>query len=370
MRRHGGTLAAALVAAVVCSGGSCKHGDSAAEPETPPVHVHCAPAVRTTLHEVRTVRGTVIAAPDHDATVAPQIPGRLLRVAVREGDPVTAGAILAEVESQQVADALLQARAQLAQTNAALHNAQIANERLQHLFERGIAARQEVDDAAARRAEAEATVASARAAVDLAERNRERATLRSPIAGVVIRVVRRAGELVDGTPATPVVEVADPNALEFLGSAAPADLVRLSAGQSATVRFDALPGQNFRASVRSVAPSVDPTSGVGSVRLTLLIDSVRPPFGLFGTAAVDVGNRADVLVVPESAVRNAPSGGAEVVVCDGDHARARAVMLGTRQDGLAEVREGLSPGDRVVTQGALGLADGAAIVVVPGDAGT
>ena len=53
----------------------------------------------------------------------------------------------------------------------------------------------------------------------MARRQLERTTVRSPLSGVVLHVFRKSGELVDGTPATPILEVGDPSALELVGTA-------------------------------------------------------------------------------------------------------------------------------------------------------
>lgn len=341
------------------------HQASSTPGAPPAIGVRCASVERVALQETRTLRGTVVAAPDRDAVVAPQVPGRLVRVLVREGDPVPLGATIAQVENQPLQDALVQARAHLAQAEAAAQNAELAYNRSQHLYERGISARQEVDDATARRSDTQSAVTAARAAVASAALNVERATVRSPIAGVVVRLMRRAGELVDGTPTTPVLEIADPQALELLASAAPSDLVFLRSGQRGEVRFDALPGHRMAAVVRAVSPAVDPVSGVGSVRLTLSADTIRPPFGLFGAVTVETGQRTGVLVVPAAALRSAGVAGSEVVLCEKGRAHVRLVEVGERQAEKVEITRGLAPGDRVVADNLVGLADGSPIAESP-----
>ncbi len=331
------------------------------EPAMLPAMVHCEPLTRARVEDLRTLRGNVVPQPDHDATVSPQVSGRILRVLVREGDEVRADAVIAEIESQPLHDALTQARAQLTTARAQEHNASVGLTRSQRLFDRGIAARQEVDDATARLGESGAAVSAARAAVDVATRNVARASVRAPIAGTVVRVLRRAGELVDGTPATPVLEIADPSALEFLATAAPLDLVALQRDQPATLRFDALRELTFAASVRAIAPAIDAASGLGSVRLALAPSNRRPPLGLYGTAAVAVGAH-DAVLAPAGALRGA-SGATEVVVCDGANARVRVVEVGQRTGDRAEITRGLTGMEQVATGSTvLGLVDGAAIV--------
>lgn len=351
---------AALLAS--CSWLGCSH------PETPPprpVAVRCAPVVQGALEDARWLRGTVVASPERQAVVAPQVAGRLVAVVVREGEAVARGAMLARVDDRPLREALAQARAQLAQAQATARLAETSLARVAHLHARGISARQQVEDAQARRAETAATVEAVRSAAALAARNLGLASVRSPLAGVVVRVLRQRGELVDGTPATSVVEVADPTSLELLASAAPADLVRLRAGQRAEVRFEALPGTVFPASVRSVSPAVDPATGIGTARLGLTASGLRPPFGLFGTARVVVGTRERVSYVPPAALRTSASGRPEVAVCAGGKARLRTVEVGARGSAGVEILRGLTPGERVVVENLVGLADEASTTEIP-----
>jgi multidrug efflux pump subunit AcrA (membrane-fusion protein) len=116
--------------------------------------------------------------------------------------------------------------------------------------------------------------------------------------------------------------------------------------------------------VRTVAPAIDVTTGVGLVRMTIAPEATpRPPIGLAGGASVDVGERPAALVVPASALRGAAAGGSELVVCDQGHARVAAVEVGARRDGRAEITRGITAEERVAVDNPLRLSDGAAIVV-------
>ncbi len=347
------------------------HADGVSEPEDPPVATRCVPALRATLVETRSIRGTVASAPDHQAVVSAQVAGRITRVRVREADAVRAGDIVAVVESATLQDALTQARAAEAQARAGARNAGTSLTRIEYLFGRGIVARQEVDDARTRRDQADGAVAQAHAMTETAARNVSRAELRAPLTGVVVRVIRQAGEVVDGTPATPVLEIADPTDLELQGAAPPADLVALRAGQTARVRFDALPGRVLMATVRAVSPSVAVNTGVGVVRLALDTHEGTVPLGLYGTADVSTGEHPDATVVPSEAIRNSGTSGSEVVVCDNGHARSRAVTVGLREGSQIEVTSGVTPGTLVAIDNVLGLTDGTAITARPDtDGGT
>jgi RND family efflux transporter MFP subunit len=339
---------------------SCRPAAPAAAEEPHALHVRCAAASPQRLFRVVNLRGAVEIAPGHHALVAPQVAGRLLSVSVREGDRVRRNAVLAEVDARASQDAVTQARATLAGAEAASQNAALTADRTRRLLEHGIAARQELDDAEARLASARALATAARASLNGVNRNLAFATVRAPMDGVVIRLVRSAGDLVDGTPATPVVEVGDPSALDLLASAAPADLVMLSVDQPGAARFEALPGRSYPVTVRSIAPTIDPATGVGSVRLSLAPGPRAPPIGLAGEASVTVGAQEGVRMIPTSALRGTASGGSEVLVCDRGHLRATEVHLGARDGERVEVLDGIAAGAQVVASGVLGLADGAA----------
>ncbi len=337
-------------------------------PATPVAQVHCVPVQSRQWSETRSLRGTVAPLPNRDAIVSAQVAGRLLRVLVREGDMVARGAVLAEVESRPTRDVLHQAEAVLSQARAQHEAAASAAAREEHLFQRGISARQSFEAARAAEAQADGAITLASAQVDVARQNVERATVRAPIGGVVVKLLRRVGEVVDGTPTTPIMEVADPANLELAASVSASNLVTLRSGQVASVSFEALPDRTFSASVRTVSPSVDPMTGVGSVRLSLEMGDVRIPIGILGTAEVQISPARPVDVVPASAVRSAGGARTEVVVCDGGQAHPRPVVIGERRDGFAQIVSGLealAAPVRVATDGLTGLEEGTALQEEP-----
>ena len=342
----------------------CAHEpEAAAEPV--PVAVHCVPVEARSWAPQVSFRGTVAGAPDHDAIIAAQVVGRLESVSVREGDAVTRGQIVATVERRAFQDALRQAQASMATARASrgATTAQVARD--EHLHERGFTSLQALELSRASLAQSEAGMAAAAAAIDAAQQNLARATVRSPFDGVVVRLTRRAGEVVDGTSATPILEVADPAFVELAGSVAPDALVALSHGQTATITFDALPGRSWRGHVESVSPGIDPASGVGTARIAIEPNDRSPPFGLLGDVTVVVGETVSVLVVPPAAVRNAGGAVSEVVACESGLAHVVAVTIGVRRDGVVELASGGTPEMRVAIDEVTGLEDGTPITEAP-----
>lgn len=351
-------IAAGLVALA-----ACKHPEPSHEPLK--VRVTCVPAGSGPWTDRVDLRGLVSASPDKHAMVSAQVAGRITKLLVREGDHLDKGAILAELERQPLDDVLVQSEAQVTQADVAVKNAEVARQRAEHLVETGVGSRQQLDDATARYQTALSAATAARAGAAVSRRSVTRTSVASPIAGVVIRILRRTGELVDGTSATAVAEVADPEALELTASSGAADIVRLSRGQHADVRFAILGDAGVEGEVRAVAPAVDPITGLGAVRLGLTPNETKLPMGVFGEASVTIGTRPNVVTLPAGALRTGPDGRPEAMVCDAGKAKSRSLRVGARTSDRVEIVEGVVAGERVVADAALGLEDGALIEVVP-----
>jgi RND family efflux transporter MFP subunit len=305
------------------------------------------------------LRGTIAPLPDRDAQVAAQVSGRILHVQVREGDRVKAGQVLAHIDAAPLLDQAHEADAALARARAEHKNAQTTLTRVQRVFEHGIAARQEVDDASARAASAEATEAEVAAAAQRVHLQLERAAVQSPLDGVVLKVMRRSGESVDGTPATPIVEVGDPSQLELVADAPAQDIVRVKRDDIAEIALSA--------HVAAVAPAVDRVTGLGVVRVGLdLSQATVPPVGAYGSARVQTGQARAALVVPVAALRGAAGNEAELFLCGTDAiAHARKVQRGEINAGMVEITSGVRAGDRIVLEPVLGISEGDALKVLP-----
>jgi len=321
------------------------------------VQVTCAAIVTRVYPDTITLRGTLAPLPARDMLVAAQVAGAIRDVTVREGDTVTVGQVVAHIDDSRLSDAARQAKATLASAAAERKNAQTSLARSRQVFAAGVAPRQEVDDAVAHLASASAAEDSARVALDAATRDVTRATVTSPIAGVVLRVLEKPGELVDGTAAAPIVEIADTSELELVANVAAADLTRLARGQVASITF-AGHDAPYEGAVSAVAPAIDSTTGFGTLRIALAGVS-GPPIGSYGSATIGVGEPRHRLLVPATALRAPLSGEAEVVVCGADHvAHVVRVKLGPAIDDLVEVDGTLSPDAKIVIDAVLGVADG------------
>jgi HlyD family secretion protein len=334
---------------------SCSHKDGEAAPE--PVEVHCVAASWGAVDESVSLRGRVSAPPGGDLPVASQVSGRVVAVLVHEGQHIGAGEIVARVDDVASKDAYLQASATLAQSRAAQVNAQATLDRTRTLVARGIAAKQELDDAVARADAAKAGTAASMAMVDLARRTLGRVDVRSSFAGVVTRIWRGQGALVDGSSATPIVQLATSQQIEFVAESTEREFFALAEGQAARGELSDR-AVSFDGTVRARASALDPLTGLAPIRIAVATTTASMPLGAFGRVVITKGHRDKVLQIPLAALRGAVADGAEVAVCKNGKAELRALRTGWRDDKSVEVVGGLGPEERVAVDHVLGLEDG------------
>lgn len=327
------------LAPVACGG----HGE-AGTPELSRVEVRTAVAAAQAFTETVGTIGTVVPRPGHVAALGAPAPTRIMRILVTTGQRVSAGDTLVELDRATFMAAAASAEAVLAA-------AERAHERATRLAEAGVVPRKELDQATA-------DLARARADVVMARRAQELSVLRAPIGGVVTRLNAVLGAAAD--PSQPLVELADPSALDVLLNVTPSEAgririggsVELSAGQSAG-------GEPLGTGrVLEVAGTVD--SATRAVTVRVQVPASRRPLRIGETVygLVVVATRDDALTVPLEALVPAGEGYRVFVVDSSGVAHARPVTVGGRTATLAEITAGLTAGERVVTYGAYGVDDG------------
>ena len=349
---------AALAAGVACGGKGDPPPDTAAS-------VKVVAATMGPMVDWVELFGRVVPPPDRDATIAPQVAGVLLAVGVREGEAVKAGEVVARMDPAPLRDA--RAAAEAAERRAASEATfrRRAAERTRGLFEKGVASRQEAEADEAAAVGAEAALAEASSTLATARRRSAWAELRAPFDGVVVRVIRRAGDTVDGSPATPVMQIAAQTPVQVAADATAERLAVVMTGQRAEVAAQGGEPSVRVAKVLRVARAVDSATGAGEVRLALEDSGAPLVLGASVSVRIAVREKASVLTVPTAALRRGPSGATEVIVVDGAKAAVRMVAVGIADRERVEIASGLKAGDRVVVDDPVGLTDGAAVSVRP-----
>jgi RND family efflux transporter MFP subunit len=213
--------------------------------------------------------------------------GKCISVKVDEGDKVSAGDVLAELDKSELS-------AQMQSANAQLQKLKSDNDRAKQLFTEGLSAKAEYDNA---RYAYEQQLAS----VNQLQVQMGNMTIRSPINGIITQKMVQHGQLVSS--GSPVFEVVDPNSY-ILTIKPPEKLVsRMKIGQVAKVGIDAVQGEEFEAKVRRINPSVDAQSGTVKVTLDFdasMMDRLRD--AAFARVRLVMDTRPNVLLVPKDAI--------------------------------------------------------------------
>ena len=287
-------------------------------------------AVRFRTAEAQTGRLTVIVTatgqlkPVNQVDVGTEVSGTIESVAVDYNDRVSAGEVLArldtaklEAQTLQSKAALASARAKVSAAEATLVETRLKSERCTRLAEKNLCSREDVDTAQAAhlRAQAEAAdagakVAEAAAKLRVDETNLDKAVIRAPIDAIILERRVEPGQTVAASLQTPVLFTLaeDLRQMELHVDVDEADVGQVREGQPATFSVDAYPGRNFPARITQVRYAPRTVEGVVTYETLLSVDntdlSLRP--GMTATAEITVKTVEDALLVPNAALRFTP----------------------------------------------------------------
>jgi HlyD family secretion protein len=211
---------------------------------------------------------------------------------------------------------------------------------------------------ASRTAAAEAITAASQA-LSQAQSNLKAAVITAPFAGTVsLASTVEAGAGV--APGVAVFTVVDASKMEFLAAVNQTDIAQVAVGQTAAVTLDAF-AEPFSGTVTSVQATPQ-TSTTGSVtfaaRIAIEAGSSRLFQGMSGSADIEVQSIAEALVIPVESVLTSGSSKSVFVLGSDGVVHTRKVTIGAATDTLVQIIDGLSVGEQVVTTGASSLADG------------
>lgn len=271
---------------------------------------------------------------DESVMIRPEIDGRLAQLHFREGQSVEAGALLVSLD-----DAI--SRAELAQARANLNLAEKNFQRAQMLFKRGASNAQALDEASAQQQAARASLALAQARLD-------KTRIQAPHDGVLGLREASPGDYLSAGQDIVNLEVLDPLKVDFRIPQKSVNQVRL--GQTVEISLDAYPGERFVGEIFAINPRLDEAGRSQAIRARIDNPERRLRPGQFVKVSVILDERANALIIPEEAVM--PVGERLLVnlVVDGKVA-VREVELGKRMDGTVEVRKGLRGDETLISAG-------------------
>jgi RND family efflux transporter MFP subunit len=273
-----------------------------------------------------------------------------------------------EIDTQvdAAAAAVNVARAALDAADAGLANAVQEGERARNLYDKGAMPRQRLDaaDTAFRAAQAQrdlarANVAQADAALRRAREVQRDATLRAPVAGVIVERNFDAGSLVGPGGGQPVVAVADLRALKLEAGVSELDAGRLEVGAVARITLPAKPAETYEGRLVALAPEVDPRNR--HFRIDILVDNRGGALlsGMYASARIVVA-KADGIVLPREAVFSR-NGERVVYRVDGDTVKVVAVTEGLGDGARTLIVSSVNAGDVIVADARREVTEGARV---------
>ncbi len=315
--------------------------------------------VAADLRPIETVvraTGIVKPHPDREAQVSSRVSGKVVGLFANTGDAVRKGQRLAEVQSaeiQKIQVDLIQAENKLVLAKAEL-------ERMQTLFESKIAAKKELIAAQNQHqtvlneidglSHQLILLGLPESAVKKAQVEKSVATfpIISPLNGVVAERSIVLGEAVE--PSKVIFKILDPSIVSVEGNVFEEAMSKLKIGQTVRIRLGSYSGDVFTGKILRFSPTLDPQK-----RTVQLWAEVANPAGklkpnLFAEMDVVVGGGGEVLAIPLEALITT-EGETFVFVQEKGSFRRADVILGGKDDRYVEVKRGLLPGDRVVTDG-------------------
>ena len=308
------------------------------------------------IENVIRVAGVVKPHPDREAQVSSRVSGRIVGLFYKAGDAIQRGQRLAEVQSAEIQKLqvdLIQAENKLTLAKAEL-------ERVQSLVESKIAARKELIavqnnyQAVLNEIEGaekqlvllgipESAVKKARA-----EKNIATFPVVAPIAGFIAERNVVLGESVE--PSKVIFKILDPSVVFVEGEAFEESLRELKTGQAVRIRLASYPEEVFTGKISRFSPTIDPQKRTLRFWVEVANPSGKLKPNLFSEMNIVVGGQGEVLAIPQEALIST-EGESFVFVEEKGSFRRADVVLGARDDRFVEVKKGLLPGDKVVTDG-------------------
>lgn len=349
-----GWLALLLGAASVgCARANAAEKSVNAPAET--LSVTTAEVVEKSVPTTVTVTGTLLA--NRESEVAADAAGRVVQSAIERGQFVSAGSVLARLDSRGAAISRTAAMAEVAAQRAQSENAKLECERADKLFAAKAITQAELDRVHAGCETSASSSLAALARQQMAEKNMGDALIRAPFAGMIVDRAVNVGEYVSpGRRIATVVEV-NPLRLELTVPESAASAV--TAGSHVEFRVRAFEKQSFAGDVRYVGPVL--RRATHDLVVEAVVDNasgkLRP--GMFAEAELSVAQQT-LPVAPKAAFIGQPPSSRAFVV-KGGVAEERVVLLGAEDASGFTVLDGLRAGERVVVNPGDELRDGTRI---------
>jgi RND family efflux transporter MFP subunit len=364
--RHAGLgLALVLTLAASLAAGACSRQEEAeakaVNAPPPAVEVGRENIVPVTEQEIATgplISGTLTA--ENEATVKAEVAGAVLQVTSEIGNAVKQGQVIARLEDTTLREAVLSAESAVKSAEAALDVAQREATRTANLVKGGALPDREVETTQNAVTAAQAQLANAKAQQATARKQLDKATVRSPMSGIVAERAANRGDIV--STGDPLYKIIAPSSMQ-LNAAVPAEAlsaIRVGLPVDFTVRGYETP---FEGRIERISPTADPVTRQVSIYVSIPNKGGRLVAGLFAEGRVARQTKR-ALVVPATAVNTSSKEPWVMRIKDGK-AEKVTVALGLRdaQTERVELASGVQAGDQLLVGASQALTPGTPVKV-------
>ncbi len=315
--------------------------------------------------------------PSEVINVGAETGGRVIAVKVKLGDLVQQGDLIANLDPTNLQNQVRQQETQIQQAQGQLNNQRAQLEltkanvsRAETLLSKGAGTQVQLDQAKANLASQMANIASNEGNVrnqeinlENARNNLEKANIKAPMTGIIAEVVSRQGQTINNNQQVPViVRLAKMDVMTVRTQVSEADIVKVHPGQKVYFTILGEPGKRYYATLRAreLTPAggvLDPSGGglqKGAIYYNVLFEVDNKDSVLFPSMTAEVhvvlAEAHNVLTIPSVALGPKGADGrntVQVAQADGSLAE-RKVLVGVNNNFVAEIKDGLKVGDKVV----------------------
>ncbi|MGI3165438.1 efflux RND transporter periplasmic adaptor subunit [Pseudooceanicola sp. 200-1SW] len=313
-----------------------------------------------------TVKATGALSPVRQLAIPAEVSARVTEVLVREGEAVEAGQLLVQLDVETLRNQLDQQRATAAATRAQLRLARTQLERTQSLVARGLAPESQLEAGRAEVDQIAASLAAQEKSVANAEENLKHAHVTAPFSGVISDRTVDPGAYV--STGSPLVSLVDLSSLEFEAAVPVRYTPLLAPGQRVELSVEGVTARDFSGTVDRISPVAIEGTRMLPVYVTLANPEGLLRGGMFAAGRIVLEQLEGALGIPADALRE-DSEGTFVLKREGDRVIRQPVTLARTWEAgaLAEITQGLAPGDVIVAQPLDQLRPGSRILVVGED---
>lgn len=307
--------------------------------------------------------------PKEQVDVTAKVTGRLEKLHFQIGDPIREGALIAELDDDEIQQQVNRAQASIAVARALMQqraaeqeNTKAELSRSQQLLDDGLISPQDFASARTQLEVVDAQVEFARAQTGQTEAElrelkirAEQTKIYAPMSGFVATRFVDQGALI--SPSTPLLRIVNLSTMVTLANVPERNIGRLNVGNPAEIEVDAMPGEVLIGRVARIAPVLDAATRTALVEIDVPNAGSRLKAEMFVRIRLDTGALRDAVLIPrEGLVYRGTQPG--VYIVEGDRPVFRAIETGLTREDSVEVLANLAPGVKIVGRGATILEDG------------